>query len=214
MNSELSNKLPTLRSNLETIAKRLEYESQQVARAKNKLEAVEKDKTLLVKAVGVIDKCIQIISANGIGKIESIVTAGLRLVFKDESWKFVVEKKETARGNSYRLIPYHGETKGPAMDTFGGGVVNVITFLLRLIMVRRFKLAKFMAIDESMNNVSLAYLPRVSEMLKKLCKDHGFDILAITHQPILAQAADTAYQAGIVDGNPTIRRMDPAELLA
>lgn len=80
------------------------------------------------------------------------------------------------------------------MDSFGGGPVNVIAFLLRVIMVKRFKLAKFLALDESFNNVSSDYLPLVSEMLQKLCREHGFTILAVTHQPVLAGAADRVYR--------------------
>jgi hypothetical protein len=189
------------------------YEAAQVVRLKGKISQLEEDKKQLVKAVGVIDKVITIISANGIGKIESIVSGGLQLVWPQLS--FVVEKKEGVRGNSYRLLLQKGRIVGPPMSTFGGGPVNVAAFLLRVIMVKRFKLAKFLAVDEGFNNVNGdANQIQVSTMLSKLCHDHGFTILAITGQPLFAAAADIVYEGIPGDGEtlPALRRLDALEL--
>lgn len=77
---------------------------------------------------------------------------------KDKTLGLVVEKKEGARGYSYRLLIKHGDTVGNPMDSFGGGVQNVTAFLLRVILIKRFKLAKLLVVDESFNNVSVDYI--------------------------------------------------------
>jgi DNA repair exonuclease SbcCD ATPase subunit len=194
MTQELQSRLQMFRSAVSLIQEQVKYEAAQITRLKGKITQLEEDKKMLIKAVGVIDKAITVISANGIGKIESIVSGGLQLVWPELS--FVVEKREGVRGNSYRLLLRKGNVVGPPMDTHGGGPVNVCAFLLRVIMVKRFKLAKFLAIDEGFNNVSADNLPQVSAMLTRLCHDHGFTILAVTHQPILAESADIMYEVG------------------
>lgn len=195
MDTALGSRIASVRSTVDRLNQQLDYESQTIVRLGGRIKQLEDEKTQLVKAVGLIDRCIQIISANGIGKIESIVSDGLRRVFDDPTLTLVVEKKSGARGNTYRLLVSKdgGEPYNP-MESYGGGVVNVIGFLLRLILIKRFKLAKLIILDEQFNNVSADYLPTVSALLKTLTDKHGYTILAVTHQPILADAADSIFQ--------------------
>lgn len=196
MDAVLSNRIVAFQTFTSKVGMELATEEHTLARLNARIVQIEKDKIQLVQAVGLIDRCIQIVSANGIGKIESIVSGGLQMVFGDKSMGLVLNKKEGARGSSYELLLKQGDFMGKPMDSFGGGPVNVIAFLLRVIMIKRFKLAKFLAVDESFNNVSTdkGHLALVSEMLQKLCHDHGFTILAVTHQPVLADAADRVYR--------------------
>src|SRR5208282_4587447 len=195
MDQILLNRVSQIRTVVGQIDQQLKYEESTIQRLSERIKILESEKVLLVKAVGLIDRCIQVISANGIGKIESIVSDGLRRVFDDPTLTLVVEKKSLARGNAYSLLVQKdgGEPYDP-MKSYGGGVVNVIGLLLRLILIKRFKLAKMMVLDEQFNNVSAEYLPTVSALLKTLTDKHGYTILAVTHQPILADAADSIYQ--------------------
>jgi DNA repair exonuclease SbcCD ATPase subunit len=195
MDQVLLNRVSQIRTVASQIDQQLKYEESSIHRLTERIKDLESEKVLLVKAVGLIDRCIQVISANGIGKIESIVSDGLRRVFDDPTLTLVVEKKSLARGNAYSLLVQKdgGEPYDP-MKSYGGGVVNVIGLLLRLILIKRFKLAKLMILDEQFNNVSAEYLPTVSALLKTLTDKHGYTILAVTHQPILADAANSIYQ--------------------
>jgi hypothetical protein len=159
-------------------------------------------------------RCIQIISANGIGKIEGIVSDGLRRVFDDPGLSLVVEKKSHAAGNKYRLLLKSGDGEPyDPMNSNGGGVVNVIAFLLRLMLIKRFKLAKLIVLDEQFNGVSADRLPAVSALLRTLTDSHGYTILAVTHQPILADAANAVYQVVVRQGKPPmLKRVEGAEL--
>ncbi len=213
MDAALASRIGTVRSTVDRLNQQLDYESSTIVRIGRRIKELEDEKAQLVKAVGLIDRCIQIISANGIGKIESIVSDGLRRVFNDPTLTLVVEKKSQARGNVYRLLVQKdgGEPYDP-MNSYGGGVVNVIALLLRLILIKRFKLAKLIVLDEQFNNVSTDYLPTVSALLKTLTDKHGYTILAVTHQPILALEADRVYQLHIVNGFPTLRIMGKEEI--
>ncbi len=191
----------------------LEAESSGIARLKTKISTLESEKVQLVKVVGLLDRAIAIISANGIGKIESIVTAGLQLVFNDPKMGLIVEKKEGARGNSFRLLVRQGDVKGDPMDSNSGGIVNVIAFLLRVILIKRFKLAQLIILDESFNNVSAEYQPRVSELLHEMCQKYKFTVFAVTHQPRLIRQADAVYRVSRTQGQPPIlRKIEGTEL--
>jgi DNA repair exonuclease SbcCD ATPase subunit len=193
---------------LETVKQGLKTEQTILDRNRAKIADLEAQKIMNTKALAVLDRAIEVISANGLGKIETIVSDGLKLVF-NEDLRLIIERKEGAKGDSYRLMVQKGETIGPPIDTYGGGVVNVISFLLRIIMIQRFKLSKFLALDEAFNNVSPDNLPRVSEMLRSLCDDHGYTILSITQTPLLASSADRVFT---VDRGPLLRELSSDEL--
>jgi DNA repair exonuclease SbcCD ATPase subunit len=202
----LASRLGKVHATVSSIDQRLQYETASIARLTARIKQLEEEKAELVKAVGTIDRCVQIVSSNGIGKIEGIVSDGLKRVFGNDDLGLYIEKKETARGNTYRLLVRKGETAGNPMDSFGGGVQNVVAFLLRIILIKRFKLAQFIALDEQFSNVSAEYQPKVSEMLKVLSK-MGFTIFAISHQPTITAAADNIYEVVVDEGfPPSLRR--------
>lgn len=196
--------------NLNGYAHALTSKKERIASHKKRIIELEKLKTSHTKAIGVLDKTIEIISGKGIGRIEEVVSDGLQLVF-GKGYNLIIERKEGARGNTYRILVKHGDVVGPPLETVGGGVVNVISFLLRVIMIQRFKLTKFIALDESFNNVGNQHLPKVSQMIKTLCDEHGYCMLSVTHQPILAAAADQIFEVLVNSDGPLLRELRQEE---
>ena len=205
MDQALVSRLGKVHAVVSSIEQRLDYETAAITRLSARIKQLEDEKAQLVKAVGTLDRCVQIVSSHGIGMIEGIVSDGLQRVFGNPELGLFIEKKETARGNSYRLLIRKGDTIGNPMDSFGGGVQNVVAFLLRVILIKRFKLAKFIALDEQFSNVSSEYQPKVSAMLKTLAK-LDWTIFAISHQPTITSAADTIYEVVADDGHPPVLR--------
>lgn len=99
------------------------------------------------------------------------------------------------------------------MEARGGGVVNVASFLLRVLLLlsARPPLARLLLLDESFNNVSDEYLPAVTALLRRICEEGSFQILLVTHRPALTDAADVAYQFSLVDGVTQVRRLKAPE---
>lgn len=196
MDQALVSRLGKVHAVVSSIDQRLQYETATLTRLATRIKQLEEEKATLVKAVGTLDRCVQLVSANGIGKIEGIVSDGLHKVFRNNQYGLVIEKKETARGNSYRLLVQKGETTGNPMDSFGGGVQNVVGFLLRVILIKRFKLAPFLVLDEQFSNVSPEYQLRIAKLLKTLA-GLGFTILAVSHQPLITKGADHVYNVTV-----------------
>ena len=180
-----------------------------------RISKLGEDKTLLLKAQILLDQAIGRVSEGGIKKIEQVVTDGLKLVFPDMDLQFLIEKTSGARGTSHKMLIRSGKIVGPIADTFGGGVVNVTQFLLRVIMIQRFGLKKFMALDETFNNVSDCYLGNVSSLIRSLCEDQEFQVLLVTHQKKLASAANRVYMGVAYSEADTIEprlvQIDPQE---
>jgi len=220
MDQALSRRVDSFTHFFGRVEHQLEAEKGVIARLKAKILTLEADKVQLVKVVGLLDRAIAVISANGIGRIETIVTQGLQLVFRDPQMGLIVEKTEGKRGNSFRLLIRQGAVKGDPMDTNSGGIVNVIAFLLRVILIKRFKLAQLIILDENFNNVSAEYQPRVSQLLHEMCDKYKFTIFAVTHQPRLIRQADAVYRVSRLenpDGTrqpPTLMKIEGAELEA
>jgi hypothetical protein len=195
------------------LARRTALTEQLTAKTTRMAELAER-KAHLVKCVTTLDTLIQTISAKGIGRVELVVTNGLQLVF-GPNVSCVLEKKEGARGTSYKIkikeAKEDGDVIDDPMDSFGGGVVNLTAFLLRVLLLHRFKLAKLLVLDETMNNVSRVYLPKVSVLLRSLAEDYGFTILAVTHQPEMTAAAHNAYEVS-AEGPFTLRKLTVGEL--
>lgn len=183
----------------------------QLASSQTDMQKLEDEKAHLLKSVAVLDQLIQTIAASGIGKVEGIVTQGLQLVFGDSA-SCAIEKKEGARGFTYKINIKFNDIVGDPIEDFGGGPVNVTAFLLRVLMLHRFERAKLLVLDETFANVSRSYLPQVSALLKTLTEEFGFTILTVTHQPELACHADMAYEVGGVIGSPTLKQLTVGDL--
>lgn len=99
------------------------------------------------------------------------------------------------------------------MEARGGGVVNVASFLLRVLLLlsARPPLARLLVLDESFGNVSEEYLSAVTALLRRICEEGAFQVVLVTHRPALADAADVAYQFSLVDGVTQVKRLKAPE---
>ena len=78
----------------------------------------------------------------------------------------------------------------------GGGVLSVISLLLKILTGYIYSKNKFYIFDESLAQVSELYQERLSLFLKQFCATYGFTIILINHNPKLATHADMAYTLG------------------
>lgn len=156
---------------------------------------LEKDAVLLTSTSATFDKLVEILTIESVGKVEQLVTHGLRTVFTDQdlSFRFEVSTKFREPWMEPRLID--NGVEAPILDAFGGGPAVLVAFILRLVVISRMHLAPVVLLDEPFSMVSDKYLDRVGLLLRDLCRTLKLTILMVTHQPSFIEHADHAYRA-------------------
>lgn len=172
----------------------LEERDRRCASIEVDLSSLQKERTLL----GLVDQVLMNLSsrllAKSVGVIDRLVTSGLRITFDDQKLEFCA-KVESYRGKtavSFQLKENGREA--PIMESYGGGVLVVAGVLLRAVVIIALGFRRVLVLDESLSHLSAAYIPNASRLLRKLCKELGFTILMVTHQPEFAAEADYHYE--------------------
>lgn len=133
-------------------------------------------------------------------KMESLVTRGLQTIFERDDYRFSINmeiKRNVMTAAPMVYSKFQGEDFGvDPMDGRGGGLCDVISFLLQVIVLMAFsnKFEKILICDESFKHVSRQFLPNVAEFLTYLHEKTGIQMILVTHQPELADVADKHFE--------------------
>jgi hypothetical protein len=128
-----------------------------------------------------------------IGEIENIVNEGLKIVFSDNIEIKIISSILNNKTTYHIDITQNG-VHG-TQESFGGGVLAVISLCLRVVMIIYCKRDRILFLDESLGFVSEIYQPSLSNFISQLCKRLGFDITLISHQPRMTAYTDRIYEA-------------------
>jgi hypothetical protein len=128
-----------------------------------------------------------------IGEIENIVNEGLKVVFSDNIEIKIISSILNNKTTYHIDITQNG-VHG-TQESFGGGVLAVISLCLRVVMIIYCKRDRILFLDESLGFVSEVYQPNLSNFISQLCKRLGFNITLISHQPKMTAYADRIYEA-------------------
>lgn len=136
---------------------------------------------------------------DGVQAIESLQTEGLRVVFHDQKIKVRTEVDIQHGKVSVAVVTSQERTDGVVIEGdstkgFGGAVVTVQSILLRLAIILRRKMRLVMFLDETLPAFDGKYVHNMGKFLKVLCERTGVDILLVTHNTSLVDAADIAYK--------------------
>ena len=143
---------------------------------------------------------------------EKLLTEGLTTIFDDMDLA-VRSEVDVQRGKvavELVTVQEHGDgtvTEGSAMEAYGGSVAAVQSVLLRIVVVSRRNLKPLLLLDESLGAVAEHYVPRVGAFLSLLCDKMNMDVLAVTHNPALVEAAKTAYRIDPNQGSARFKRL-------
>jgi len=158
--------------------------------------------TELFKAL--IDKEI---TAN-VQAVEKLLTEGLQAVFDDQELSVHAEVEAKHGKINVELITnqtYADGTvvQGVSSEAFGGAVTTVQSVLLRLAVLLRRSQRPVIFLDESLPAINQTYIGNMARFLQTLCRRMGVDILMVSHDPLLIEAADRAYTIRKSNGEAT-----------
>lgn len=185
-------RLERLKGARDTARRRLQETTAQIT----KLEAEEETLDLVQGAFrALIDKEV----TAGVAAVDKLLTEGLQAVFPDQKIS-VSSEITTLRGKvsvdmttTYER-PDGVVIQGPSSDAFGGAVTTVQSILLRLLVMHRRGIRPFLLLDETLPAFDANYAQNMGDFLRALCQRMGVDILLVSHNPTMLDAADNAYQ--------------------
>ena len=142
--------------------------------------------------------------------IESMVTYGLQCVFGTR-YGFRISEPEI-KGNEvsidFDVIDSTGRPRDP-YEEMGGGVADVLAFLLQFIIVHLMKdrCAQIMFLDEDCKHLSPEYRQPMANLLRELVERTNVQIVLVTHEHKYAEAADKVYRFTKPDNLTTIEQI-------
>ena len=129
----------------------------------------------------------------------TIVSEGLSLVFGQEL-QLQIKPSTKADMSAVEFVLIKDGQEEEIMTGQGGGYVNVIAFLIRvlLIVASRPLLRLFLALDEPFAQLSQEFQEPAAEMVAALTERLGFQVVMVTHERDFASVADIAYSFQVV----------------
>jgi len=125
-------------------------------------------------------------------RISTLVSLALATVF-DDPYEFKINFVERRNTVEVDFVLIRDGKEYDILDGTGGGVSDVVSFALR---VADWKLRggrPTLLHDEQFRNVWPAGQPKVSTLLKKLSHDLGLQIVLVSHQDLVNEAADKTF---------------------
>ena len=188
-----------LRSIADRILGRREATQSRFEAVEADIKALEAEQTLLDLVGALLRKYIDQEVTEAVATAEKLLTRGLQAVFNDQDLR-VRGDVEVQRGKvavNLVTIQKRGdgtEIEGLSGDAFGGSVATVESVLLRVFVILRRKMRRVLFLDESLPAFDANYVANMGVFLSALCAKLGLDILLVTHNAILMEAADKGYR--------------------
>jgi DNA repair exonuclease SbcCD ATPase subunit len=126
--------------------------------------------------------------------IQSLVTKVLQSIF-DGSYSFVVEDVVNRNKPESFLWVQIGDNKYSLKEELGGGVVDAVSFALRVVMwaLSSPRTAEVIILDEPMKFVSKDKLLLLGQMLKSVSEELDIQFIVISHEGELINTADKGF---------------------
>jgi hypothetical protein len=177
-----------------------------------RIQALEDEEELLELTGSLLRTLIDREVEAGVKAVEALQTEGLRAVFDDQdlSVKANVDIQRGKVSVDLLTVQKHEDgsiTEGSPVDAFGGSVLTVQSILLRIIVMMRRDLRRFILLDETLPAFDSNYISNMGAFLSELCKRLGIDILMVTHNPVLFESADRSYRIVQRGGEATFDRV-------
>jgi len=166
------------------------------------LDRARKELLETKELIGVLDQANTVLKVIGENKkratiemFERVVTASLKEVF-DFDYRFIIEVSSDKKILTKFKLRQPNGLELDVMDSCGGGVVDVVSFVLKALMLAsiRPKRTQVMFLDESFSRVSSDYVPKVADLLVSLSKQLNMKFLLVTHQTYFLEVATHGYE--------------------
>lgn len=133
-----------------------------------------------------------------------IITEGLQSIYHDQDVRFDIEVEQKRGKVSVNFVVEENGVRGAPLESFGGGVASVVSLLMRVLVVLKADMARYLILDESLASLSEEYIEPCGDFLRKLCSELDVNILLVTHNTSFIDQSDNAYM-GSSDKNERLQ---------
>jgi DNA repair exonuclease SbcCD ATPase subunit len=131
--------------------------------------------------------------------IGDLVNLAISVCFPDEYIFDINFEIKRGRTEAQLIFKKDGIELDP-ISASGGGVVDVVAFALRLSAWSLGHTDNVIILDEPFRFLSKDLQPRAGEMMNKLCKSLGLQIICVTHSQEIIENSDRIFEVTIKDG--------------
>jgi hypothetical protein len=201
-----------LRTRLSKVEGRRDSVVGRLASTRDEIRDLEKEDEILDLVGSLFRTLIDAEVTDNAKAVERLLTEGLQAVFEDMDLSVRAEINVQRGKVAVDLITVQNQddgtvTEGGSTDVYGGSVATLESVLLRVIVVLRRGMRPLLLLDESLGAVAEHYVPNVGRFLSLLCRRLSMDVLAVTHNATLVEAADKAYRIKKVSGKAAFREV-------
>jgi len=158
------------------------------------IEELKNDELLYAQAVELLS-LVQVVTRDRVKEsFETIVTHALNFILNSDKYSFhlIFGRRGNLQELNFAVQTPDNPEPHSLLDTSGGGVINVVAFALRVVLmeISNPKINGFMLLDESFANLSAEYQPRASEFLKEINEKFSRQVVMITHSKEFIENSD------------------------
>lgn len=206
--SSLDQSLEDVQSRFDAVLATRKEKENVVKAAIKDLEVLNTELLLSDKAVVVARTVYDSRVASFFCELESLVSAGLQKVFS-RNYQFKIEYQSSGT----KLTLASDETGGEFTDilnSHGGGVVQVIAFILHIYSMQFSSADKVFLFDEPFAMVSSGYFKeRLAQLIVELCEQFHYQFILVTHDTellnfLLESPIVKNYRVGLKDNQTQI----------
>ena len=149
---------------------------------------------------------------NSVKAVEELMTEGLQAVFEDQDLSVRADIDIQHGKVSVDFITIQKRSDGSTIeglskDAFGGAVTTVQSVILRVLVTLRRGLRPVLFMDETLPAFDSNYVHNMGRFLQTLCDRLGYDMLLVSHNPAMVEAANVAYRIQKVNDKANFKKI-------
>lgn len=197
-------KVVTSKTRLSTLRDQLQVE---VAAKESEVQNLSHEIEVLAKVLELYRILTNQLVEKHVSLVERVSTQGLQTVFHDRDLSLEAEVDFKRNQVSVELFFRKGEKDdalsylGEPLETFGGGPASLVSFILRVLAVKKLGLFPLFVLDESMAAISDKYIGLTSQFVRKLTESLQLNLLMVTHKPAFTESANSYYECSTTLGS-------------
>ena len=195
----LQETIAELETSLSILRGQLKERTERIESLRNEIATLEEDEGILSKVLELFKVVGETVRREVKERIEKLVSSVLTTVFEEPFYfKINILRRRDQIEVDFNIASSNME--GDILGVRGGGIADVMSITLRIILAEMLKVEGPLILDEPLRMVSEEYVPNVASFLVELSKKFNRQIICITHNKTLADAATKQFDVRLKKG--------------